>query len=195
MIFNKEDIITGERLQKIAEVCLIDTFNKNDIIDNTKYFLYNTKDTVHINIILSAHIVYTHAKFIEYFIDFWFPKFDHSICLITHNSDTNITEKYVSFLNESKLDKWYAQNTCIEHPKLVTLPIGIANSMWKHGNLDTLMKYIPNNITTYKEKTVYINFRVRTNPEYRRNVVPILEQHNMHNIPDNKKIPFTPFLI
>ncbi len=36
MIFNKEDIITGERLQNIAEVCLIDTFNKNDLIDNTK---------------------------------------------------------------------------------------------------------------------------------------------------------------
>jgi len=56
---------------------------------------------------------------------------------------------------------WYAQNIRIKHPKLTALPIGIANSQWKHGNLRDLAKVI--NLNIPKINLLYVNFNVTTN--------------------------------
>jgi hypothetical protein len=57
--------------------------------------------------------------------------------LITHNSDQNIefTKTIEDILNCNNLIKWYAQNLVFNNKKISLLPIGLANSMWPHGNL------------------------------------------------------------
>jgi hypothetical protein len=90
--------------------------------------------------------------------------FQNPFVLVSHNSDENITDQYARILSNPKLKQWYAQNICIDHPNLHILPIGIANSMWPHGNLTTLathMRY------TQKPKDIYFYFNVGTNQSAR----------------------------
>jgi hypothetical protein len=49
----------------------------------------------------------------------------------------------------------------IIHPKLYYIPIGIANSMWGHGNLEIVTKVLNNSIM--KTNDVYFYFNVGTN--------------------------------
>jgi hypothetical protein len=65
-------------------------------------------------------------------------------------------------LNQTKLVRWYAQNVDYRHPKLYLFPIGIANSMWSHGNLSVLRHCIENK-PTEKTAEIYMHFEMATN--------------------------------
>lgn len=81
--------------------------------------------------------------------------------LITHNSDENITDKYIQIAQDPKLVHWYAQNLLLAHPKASMLPIGMANSMWPHGNLAALTQAVHS--IKQKKQQVYFFFNVHTN--------------------------------
>jgi len=81
--------------------------------------------------------------------------------LVTHNSDGNITEAYLPLLESPKLRFWHAQNVMIKHAKLGGIPIGIANSMWPHGNQEILHSVIEKRIQ--KVNSVYFQFSIGTN--------------------------------
>jgi hypothetical protein len=69
----------------------------------------------------------------------------------------------------------YSQNPCINHPNLNLLPIGIANSMWAHGNLTVLNDIILKTSTLPKTKDVYFNFNIHTNQHKRQECFDILK--------------------
>jgi len=86
--------------------------------------------------------------------------------LVTHNSDKNITEEYVSIAEDPLLTHWYAQNMLVAHEKISMMPIGIANSMWPHGDLSILNSVV--NSIKQKTKDVYFYFNVHTNVSERQ---------------------------
>jgi hypothetical protein len=133
----EKNIITGERLQQFANIYLgfPDDFNYIPVIKNQpdKHFdlqnLNNEFDNPY------YVFCYTHR------IDVLSSKIDlfkNNFVLITHNSDDNVrnTIEVNMILNSSKLQKWYCQNLCFEHEKLYFVPIGFANSMLPHGNIN-----------------------------------------------------------
>jgi hypothetical protein len=81
--------------------------------------------------------------------------------LITHNSDLSINENHATLLNYSNLIRWYAQNVDIYHPKLTSIPIGIANARWGHGNISALKEV--ESLHTQKTNLLYCNFDSSTN--------------------------------
>ncbi len=71
------------------------------------------------------------------FIETVAPRLRNKYVLITGNSDENIDERYLRFLDNSPLlTAWFAQNVVINHEKLFIIPIGIANPKWAHGRPD-----------------------------------------------------------
>lgn len=58
--------------------------------------------------------------------------------LIAHNSDAAVPGEFVSYLDDSKILKWFGQNpTIMHHSKFVPIPIGVANRyVGDHGNID-----------------------------------------------------------
>jgi hypothetical protein len=61
------------------------------------------------------------------------------------------------------LKKWYAQNACVDHPKIVLLPIGLANDQWAHG--DTSFFKNPENVEygNRKSESIYFYCNLHTN--------------------------------
>jgi len=154
------EIVTGEKIQQLCDIYIGDQsdFYANPVIANQpekhcplssiQYPFYNPP-----RVFCYSHRILEFAEKIPYFMN--------DFTLVTHNSDGEIYEcdEINDILNYSKLLKWYAQNTRMNHAKLVFTPIGIANSQWPHGNLDN---FRPENLKP-KTKGIYFNFNVYTN--------------------------------
>jgi hypothetical protein len=103
------------------------------------------------------------------YIDYFFsssllPK--NNFQLITHNSDFSINAHHLMFINNENIQKWFAQNVDYQHPKLIPIPIGIANPEWIHGDVNIIESII---LKEYKkQKIIYANFNVKTNPKHRQ---------------------------
>ncbi len=170
-------MIAGEQFQALADICLTADVNQN--IQRQKI----TGNLQHINNVSTTDIkkykkifVYTHDAGI--FIDKYFEHLNNDTIIITHNSDDHITESCKDLLDSPKIKKWYCQNRQFEHEKLITIPIGLANSQWPHGNQKMIEEV--RNENNKKDILVYKNFDVSTSPIWR---LPCHELTKMNGIP------------
>lgn len=161
-------IITGEKIQQLCDIYLgtNDDFNWNPQIRNqtSKHFVINDIHTKYNN----PYLIFCYG----YNISILSKKigfFTNNFILVTHNSDVEIrdTNEVQDILKCEKLEKWYGQNICFEHPKLHFLPIGIANSMWAHGNLSLFQNELFMKNLHMKSKKIYFNFNIDTNKSKR----------------------------
>jgi len=88
-------------------------------------------------------------------------KINKNFILYTHNSDLCIDSKYNSIIDNKFLLRWFGQNINTYHDKLESIPIGIANKRWPHGNVDIIKKIISEN--NKKENLIYCNLDINTN--------------------------------
>ena len=163
-------IVTGEKIQQLCDVYFgfNEDFDYNPIIkkQTSKHFnLNNLNIEIHnpYYIFCYTHRVKELSKKIHLF--------KNNFALVTHNSDGEIRyePEFLHILNCPKLDKWYSQNICFENPKLHFLPIGIANSMWSHGNINMYNSEITLHNSLNKSKNIYFNFNIDTNRSKRSN--------------------------
>ena len=160
-----KDIVSGERIQEIADVTYFGTSNGNipDQLKNTNTVIRDRSDFY---LKSNENIVYVYGHDLELFFKEAFPEINKPIKLISHNTDYPVDSKFIQYLDDDKLMHWYAQNAVLDHPKLTPAPIGIANKQWSHGNLDNLLSVI--NANHGKENIVYKNFDIGTNINVRR---------------------------
>jgi len=108
--------------------------------------------------------------------------------LITHNSDFPVNKRYLKLLKDKNLVKWFGQNIENTHPKLISIPIGIANEIWEHGDQNIFNKHMLQ-FNDCKKNLIYCNFEVSTNPIERgkcmqsmiKNKIPIAPKCSFDN--------------
>lgn len=178
--------ITGERIQSVADNTFV-SYHKGapgaDITETQlarngfKYVYCNPNDDMDaiIPAIKDANILFVYGFCLDIFFRKVFPSIEKNIVLVTHNCDDEIDSKYEKYLNDVRILKWYSVNVSIVHDKLVPIPIGIANSQWKHGDLNILEKV--RNEHNRKENLVYKNFDIGTAPS-RRTYVDVATSRN-----------------
>ena len=141
MNFTNLGILSGEKIQ---EQCDIYLGEMNDFIFNNRIAIQHKKCLTISSIKNTWNNPYKLFVYAHRLIEFIkiLPYLQNEFILVSHNSDENIDEKYLIILEHPKLIRWYAQNLMIHHLKLELIPIGIANSMWPHGNLTTFQRVI-----------------------------------------------------
>lgn len=172
------EIITGERIQDCADIFVgfEQDFQYNPFIYQikNKHVHFHEFNKYYPSQYDNPRVIFCYGHNILHF-SLIMSTFKNPFVLITHNSDENIINKETvnTILEHPLLIRWYGQNIDYLHPKLRFLPIGIANSQWPHGNL-LIYKHIFN---TQVEKTqsVFMNFKVDTNPVKRIVCKNILE--------------------
>lgn len=99
------------------------------------------------------------------------PQFFHYIrnyegkfTIYTHNSDIIVNKEYIKYLEDKRVIKWYGQNVNFYHEKIDIIPIGLANKRWEHGNVEVIKEQQKKVV---KNKLVYSNFDIKTNPKER----------------------------
>lgn len=169
------NIITGEKIQQLCDIYIGEPgdFNFNPVI--------RSQTSKHKNI-KSINESYNNPKYVFCYshlienlcsvIDF----FQNDFVLVTHNSDQNIepNDHVMCILKCSKLIKWFCQNLAFENNKLQLLPIGIANSMWRHGIYAFANINLSDIDSTSKNNLVYFNFNIITNKNKREKCFHLL---------------------
>lgn len=88
-------------------------------------------------------------------------KLPSSFVLFTHNSDYAINESHIKYLDDARVIVWFAQNALIYHPKLRSIPIGIADSGYSHGDLGAINKVRGEG--NLKDNLFYANYSINNN--------------------------------
>jgi hypothetical protein len=162
------NIITGEKFQFFCDHFI---GTQPDFYYNPKVGILNEKhiDIKQLNSYFNNKrniFCYTHLLDNIDLLIYKLSFFTNDFILIFHNSDHNFQEIHLKLFNSlSKLKKIYTQNMNIIYENVYPLPIGIANSMWPHGNLSLLNKIIELNNPKYN--FIYFNFNIDTNREKR----------------------------
>ncbi len=170
------EFISGEKIQSIANVYagLIDDFNYNPYIKKQTEKLLNLSSIV--SSYDNPYIIFCYGHRLSLLME-RIKYFQNPFILISHNSDENIDNRYDELLLSDKIIKWYSQNIKISHPKLHMVPIGIANSMWNHGNMEILKNIITQDLI--KTKNVYFYFSISTNSTERNHCKTEIERKGL----------------
>ncbi|ARR74929.1 hypothetical protein SAGO17_0009 [Mimivirus AB-566-O17] len=177
-----KDIITGDRILENCDIVFctypvymyhkgINEFNSNVVVINdfkhiNRKNLYRYITNIK-KYIIKIH-VYTHL--LEDFTRYILPLiqlFNNKFVFYIHNSDHSFNGTYTSLLHSESVIRVYAQNISVYHEKLSLLPIGIANSMFKHGDTLSLYKTMSSTFINKKESNIFMSalqptHRVRT---------------------------------
>lgn len=164
------ELITGNKFKKICHYSL-DEFGF-DVINEPK----------------ENEIVKIFVK-IDFVPRFFLTRQQKPYVLYTHNGDLPVDDSHLKYLDDPNLIKWYGQNINTVHPKLDSIPIGIANEQWEHGNESIILDVI--NSSFEKEKLIYMNFDINTNKLEREYCVNELSKKNIHM---SEKLPFKDYL-
>jgi hypothetical protein len=182
------DIITGERLQQLCEITIINNeiYNFHKSLDKNINKLFIDNDNYDYNLLKNSKSIFIYTDLLDVFIVKYLKYLEPSkeYILMTHNSDICIDEKYKYLLDNYNV-RLYSQNINIVHTKLYSIPIGIANSQWRHGNLNILLKNIykaKNVILINRIDKIYVNFDINTNLQYRTDVINSLKKSNISYI-------------
>jgi hypothetical protein len=210
------DIITGDRILSLCDfviltkdiynfhlginnyakdIILIKNFNDVNLTLLNKYFTdyCESNNTKTVKLFIYTHILDSFTKYI-------LPFLNDSIkyILYTHNSDHSFNDSYKEILDSSKIKKVYSQNIDIDidmdnvaSDKLSFLPIGIANMMWTHGNLEELYTVMQETYKNNKINSIYVNINPNTY-DYRKNILDKIIYKNNFNLSSNK--PYIEYL-
>ena len=164
-------LLSGEVFQTLCDVTWI-TQDKKDFhssLPSSIHCLYFDKNCNPDD----GTILFVYIDELTLFIDTILPSRTRPFVLVTHNGDYGITSKYLTLLAHPLLIRMYSQNIEIEHPKLFPIPIGIANSMWPHGNPSNLLGLL----NGPKQTLVYVNMNTHTYPSHRTIVQSCLSRY------------------
>ena len=152
-------MISGEQFQSLAQLSLCSSYDpiilRQNLIGNLKLISETSKKEIKK---YKTIFVYTHHLplfFKEFYEDL------KDVTLISHNSDHGIDASFLPLLEGSNIKKWYCQNRLVSHPKLFSLPIGITNSQWPHGNIKLLCEIRA--LCLKKTNLVFKNFKITVN--------------------------------
>jgi hypothetical protein len=120
--------------------------------------------------IKNGDTIFLNAELLECFFTEIHPLIKNKYILVTHASDTAIPGKYKKYLEDDTLAAWFGINVEIKHPKMIPIPIGIANNYWPHGNTVTLSRMIMSAPVIPKNKLLYMNFTISTDQDKRKPV-------------------------
>ena len=156
------NIITGEKFQSLCHHHISKDEHKpfelqvdNHIdVDKFDFTDFDNDELVYCN---SSLLNESKPKLIESKLYEKLKQFKNPFKLVFHNSDQNFGIIQLKYLDIPNCKKIYTRNVNVIHDDVIPLPIGIANSFWKWGNLDIFDEVLGADIDT-KSDFIYANF-------------------------------------
>jgi hypothetical protein len=103
---------------------------------------------------------------------------EQSPVLVTGHSDYDISERELDIIRLPNIKAWFCQNRNIQHPKVLSFPLGITNKDEPNseihriiGNTDRILEV--SKTPKVIKNLVYMNVSVKTFPEERQKVVDL----------------------
>ena len=161
-------IITGEKIQQLADFFIGEPddfcFNPEIRVQSEKHISIFSPSFPNVAkpivVFCYTHLMEKHLSKLHDLLSTIASEF----ILLFHNSDHAFKEEHFHLLTIPKLKKIYTQNIMIPPSDLVIpIPIGIANTMWKHGNLQIWENILETADSSLKPNHIYFHFNIQTN--------------------------------
>jgi hypothetical protein len=165
---------------------LVNVFNKDTckrLLDHLELYCKETS-TTHLSLFVYTHILDGFMVLLDNFT----PSF--TITLYLHNSDHGL-DTNTRLFDKPCIKHVFAQNLNVLSDKATLLPIGIANSMWTHGDISVLFRITVKRYLLKKQKALYVNINPSTFP-YRRTVLDAIERAPHFEV--SKGVPYEMYL-
>ena len=135
----------------------------------------NILDNIDANV---GNIIFCETHRLTNFILEVLPSINQPFVLITHNSDDCILALPDKLITNKYLYRWYAQNNILNHPKLISIPIGLENA-WMHNN--GVVKYFiaSRGVRLKKKSKIFYSFTIGNNPDQRTVAADALSKTNL----------------
>ena len=183
-------IITGERIQLLCDHFLgqVNDFHGNPRIKKRKN-RWLPIETINSSIHNKPRVFcYTHLLEDPTYLIKKLAFLKNPFVLVFHNSDYNFEEKHlVLFDHLPNMRHIFTQNMKVSDERVSPLPIGIANRMWRHGNLWLLTSMIKRELP--KTDLVFFNFSINTNREKREVCYQKIKEKGIEFLPWRGVLP------
>lgn len=185
------NIVSGEKLQNLCDYYLgtQDQFNYNPFIKSQKHkhLFIDSLDIADQIKKAEIHHLFCYLPLLETHLQVLVKALSHiktPVKLFFHNADTTFTQEHSNALLENnKIVCIYSQNLSIHpHDRLKPLPIGIANSMWSHGNIYTWVSKLQMPLPK-KQHLIYFYFEIHTNIHKRQRCFDIVRAKGIESQP------------
>jgi hypothetical protein len=185
------DIVSGEKLQNVCDYYLgtQDHFNYNPFIKSQphKHLYIDSLDITTQLRNAKINNLFCYLPLLETHLHVLVSVLSHiktPINLFFHNGDTTFTEEHGNaLLKNDDILCIYSQNLSIpSHDRLKPLPIGIANSMWSHGNIYTWVSRLQMPLPR-KPHLIYFYFEIYTNIHKRQVCFDIIRAKGVESQP------------
>jgi len=150
---------------------MIDYINGNKFADSCDFVIYpNDYKMFTEDMSKKNAVIFCRPDFLNYVFTNLRNSF-HKYILVTHCSDFPIDFNRFS-MKPSSVKKWFAQNAAYDHKDLISIPIGLENTITENGAVkggSTDPLWLVENIERLKDKdkitdTLYCAWRKETNP-------------------------------
>jgi len=173
----ESEVVTGERLQALADVTLLPRLlvaRHQDLdlcSEAIRFASHRELDGPELARISASRSIFVYTEAIGLFQEHVWPRLTgNGYVLITHNSDHEVGSEQLPWIesNSGRLAHWFAQNLVVDHPKLSPLPIGLANRPWPHGDVELLCQIATQAEKLPRSALLYVNFDPSTHPDRER---------------------------
>jgi len=134
-----------------------------------------------------ADIVFVGNPQMEEYFQTIHKKIKYPYILIQHNGDFVVDQSIASLIDD-KIICFFAQNTVIQHPKIIPIPIGVTNKYWSVAGMT--WTYNKKN-KLHKLPRILFSFSPETNPKEREPAIKYLLQHPCADKPEKFLAPNT----
>ena len=136
--------------------------------------------------------VFVSLKYIDFFLETILPEIQNPFILVTSNGDGTIDDRYLPFVENEKIIKWFGRNIVAKHPKLQCIPLGVN---WLNTIAHPLIENYLSNLTQenyFSEKSIYCYLNIRKTVSERTEVLDIFSKKSFCTI--FKTVPFETYM-
>ncbi len=143
-------------------------------------FVHDETGTFNPKNVNRGDIVFVGNNFMkEYFLTVH-KSIENPYILIQHNGDNVVDEEMASLIDE-KIIRFYAQNTTVNHSKIIPLPLGATNKYWYAGGMPWTYTRKPKK---NKLPRILFSFTIYTNPQERKPALAYFLTHPCMDKPE-----------
>jgi hypothetical protein len=140
-------------------------------------FLFDeTTHQLHPKMVHAGDVIFVQVDKLGTFFGHIHPHIRYPYVLVSHNGDLSTPHPFAKYLDDPKLLAWFGQNVeDYQHPKLISIPIGIRNhhlSLEVKGLVDI---YTAQKNEMERDHLLYLNFAVETHVPERSLVLKLFK--------------------
>lgn len=130
--------------------------------------------------VAKGDIVFVGNPYMKEYFETLHTRISHPYILIQHNGDFVVDQSIANFIDD-KIICFFAQNTIINHPKIVPIPIGVTNKYWSVAGMPWTYNKKP---SPHKLPRIFFSFSPETNPTEREPALRYLLEHSCADKPE-----------